>query len=559
MKAAERDTLALRTLAAMPFLDWLELAAVSGLAEATAHRALCRLQEQELVRFLRHASPLTAATRRWHLTNRGLERMAVTEGQTVDRLLRIRPVSAHWQRLLLARLDAVAVIHRLIATAASVEDPFRFRWYRALPLDAAIGLAGGRTVGIIRQGATTDRTAFAQRVNWLVNTRQHLPRCLLALFPDETRLLQARRLLSRYPGPVYLALERDVARSVADDALWRLPSASATLSLAEALANLKPGGGLPVEPLLERAALPENIAIAEPGESAPNHLLPVLLKPADKRMLDRLSDWPWLTVPDLCSFFDLSDSRVWRRAARLEDLGLVVSGFLGGKRRLALGRRGLTLLARRDRASVATALRRWSVQDEAGATATHWREVSGARSRPLARTIEHTDGVHRFLGALLRQARLYPECRVIQVSPPHHSTRYFQHRGRLRSVHPDAFGVVRVAGQTFPFFLEWERRAVNPSTMAARLAPYLRYYSSNQPRDDHGHRPLLLVVFDDFTAEANFLGTARGEMQRTNVNLPLWISHTERLEKAGPLGKAWRNPDALEPSSLLLDATGLGL
>ena len=89
---------------------------------------------------------------------------------------------------------------------------------------------------------------------------------------------------------------------------------------------------------------------------------------------------------------------------------------------------------------------------------------------------------------------------------------------------------------------------MNPSTMSARLAPYLRYYSSNQPLDDHGHRPLVLVVFDDSLAEANFLGVARGEMERTGVNVPLWVSYRGMLEKVGPLGLAWRNPDVLEPN-----------
>ena len=550
MRFREQDTLVLRTLAEMPFLDWLELAAVSGVAEATARRILVRLQAQGLVRCLRHASPLTAATRRWQLTCEGLERLAEVEGRGVERLLRTRPVSAHWQRLLLARLDAVAVLHRLASAAASVEDSLRFRWYRAHSLDAAMMLGGGRTVGVLRQGAVTDRTAFADRVNWLVGSRQDLPRGLLALFPDDTRLLQARRLLARYPGPVYLARERDAARSAADDAVWRVPSAPALLPLEEALGSLRPGGGLPAEPPLARALLPEDFAIAEPGEDVPNHLLPALLKPAEKRMLDCLADWPWTTVADLCAVLDLSDSRVWRIAARLEDLGLVARGALGGTRRLALGERGLTLLARRDRASVSTALRRWSVQDEGGEIASHWREVPGARSRPLARTIEHTDGVHRFLGALLQQARETPGCQVLQVSPPHHSTRYFRHRGNLRSVHPDAFGVVRLGGKTLPFFLEWERRAVHPSTMAARLAPYLRYYSSNRPLDDHGHRPLVLVVFDDYLAEGNFLGVARGEMEHARVNVPLWVSYGELLEQVGPLGPAWRNPDLLEPTCI---------
>ena len=82
--------------------------------------------------------------------------------------------------------------------------------------------------------------------------------------------------------------------------------------------------------------------------------------------------------------------------------------------------------------------------------------------------------------------------------------------------------------------------------MSARLAPYLRYYSTHNPQDDHGTTPLVLIVFADHLVEANFLGVARREMARTGVNLPLWVSHKEMIEKEGPLGKAWRNPDYLE-------------
>ena len=83
--------------------------------------------------------------------------------------------------------------------------------------------------------------------------------------------------------------------------------------------------------------------------------------------------------------------------------------------------------------------------------------------------------------------------------------------------------------------------------MAARLAPYLRYYSSNRPLDDHGERPLVLIAFEDPLAEADFLGVARREMERLKVRLPLWVSYRGALEKVGPLGKAWRSPDVLEP------------
>ncbi len=548
MRVKEGDVLALRTMAAMPFLDWLELAAVSGLAVASARRALMRLQKQGLVQFLRHGSPLIAATRRWHLTPAGLERLAGVEGQKVDGILRLQPVSAHWQRLLLERLDAVAIIYRLASAVASVEEIVRFRWYRSLPLDAAMTLSGGKTLGVLRQGATVGRAAFADRVNWLVNSRQSLPRGLLALMPDDSRLQEARRLLARYPGPAFLALEQRLVNASANERVWRIPSLSSMLSLEEVLSNLGQGGGLPHESPLSRASLPNVVSPPDVNGEVPNHLLSTLLGAADKQMLDCLSDWPWAAVNDLCAFLGVSDSRVWRTAANLESLMLAVRATLNGRKRWALGRRGLAMLARRDRASVSTSLRRWQAEPDDGGMISSWRDVPGGNSRTLARTIEHTEAVHWFLAALLRQAKRNSETNALRVCPPHRSTHYFPHGNRLRSIHPDASGAVGIESNTIPFFLEWERRAVHPSTMADRLAPYLRYYSSKRPLDDHGAWPLVLIVFDDYLAEGVFLGVARREMERAKVDVPLWVSHKERLEQVGPLGLAWRNPDALEPT-----------
>ena len=82
--------------------------------------------------------------------------------------------------------------------------------------------------------------------------------------------------------------------------------------------------------------------------------------------------------------------------------------------------------------------------------------------------------------------------------------------------------------------------------MADRLAPYLRYYSSLNPLDDHGATPLVLIVFDDMLVESRFHSVARREMARMRIKLPLWVSYKDMIEKEGPLGKAWRNPDHLE-------------
>ena len=127
-----------------------------------------------------------------------------------------------------------------------------------------------------------------------------------------------------------------------------------------------------------------------------------------------------------------------------------------------------------------------------------------------------------------------------QLDPPTRASRYFRHGGTLRSVHPDAFGILRRGEETRPFFLEWERRAVRPVSMAARLAPYVRYYSTRRPIDDHGVRPAVMVVFDDDEAAAGFLRVARREMERAGVSVPLLVSDRGIVHRLGPLGPAWR-------------------
>ena len=545
MNILATDDTALRALAAMPFLDRLELAAVSGLTERTAHNALMRLREEGLADCVQHAGPLIASTRRWYVTVCGVGLLAQMDETPVDHLLRRLPVSAHWQRLLLERLDAAAVVYRLASGVAAAEGEFRFRWYRGSALDAAMTLPGGRTLGVIRQGAAADRTAFSDRFRRLLDPTEPVPRALLALMPDQVRLREDRQLLARYPGPVFLAVEQDVANALSGEPVWHLTNGTAVLSLEEVLERLRSGGSLPVEPPLTRRSPPRELSIPPEPENTQGHLLPVVLKASHKGVLDRLAEWPLITADELRMLTGLSPSGLSQVTTFLERLGLASRFRLAGRSRLALTSRGLTYLARRDRTSAADAVRRWSVESANGEYPADWREVPGTRSRPLARTVEHTDAVHRFLGRMSGQAREMG-CRLVQLDPPHRAVRRFRHRGRLRSIHPDAFGILGRDGETFPFFLEWERRAVRPGTMAARLAPYLRYYSSKQPLDDHGEWPLVLVVFDGELAESNFHGVARREMERVSVEVPLWVSHTAILERVGPLGKAWRNPDQLD-------------
>ena len=268
--------------------------------------------------------------------------------------------------------------------------------------------------------------------------------------------------------------------------------------------------------------LPGDIDTDAAERDVPDHVLPTVLKATEKRALGLLSDWPWIAPANLGELLGIRRSRLSEAMRRLEGLGLAADLHVEGRRRLALTDRGLALLARRDRSTLGAARKRWSVAPLDADAPLDWRNVSGGRSRQLLRFAEHTDSVHWFAAVLERQAHSRSR-QVVQLDPPRRASRYFRHDGRVRSVHPDAFGVLRRGTATWPFFLEWERRAVRPVTMAARIAPYLRYYSSDRFTDDHGSQPIGLVVFEDEIVQTHFLHVARQErqeMERTGVSVP---------------------------------------
>jgi len=532
-----RDVRVLSALSSMPFLDRLELAAVSGAPERTTHGAVTSLHRRGMVGSVRHATELIAPTRRFHVTAAGLHLLAGAEGLTVDDLIRSRPVSSHMRRILLDRLDAVGIVYRVASSLPVISGLTGFRWYRSMPLDAAIRLADGRSIGMIRQGLTSDRTAFSKRIWRLFEGT--LPSALFVIVPDTVRLRRAGSLLGRSPVPVFLALEREAAVSSEDDAVWRMPSVSSPVDLRYAVSLVRRRGVLPLDPRPSRSLMPDDLGSAP---DSPGHLLPTLLKPSEKRALDALYDWPWITCEDFSGILGVTRQRLSQIVRRLDSFELLSIAEKRRSRRLALSDRALALLARRDRAAVGAARRQWSVEPMEAQAPFSWRNVSGASSRSLLRNIEHTMAVHHFIASLARSRGID----VVQLDPPHRASRYFRIDGKLRSIQPDAFGILRYGRVTTPFFLEWERRAVRPATMAARLAPYLRYYSSRQPTEDHGTQPIVLIVFDDKFVAARFLGVARNEVTRARVELPLWVSDRETLDRLGPMGKAWRSPDTLE-------------
>ena len=547
MRPADCEAEILRALSEMPLLDRSELAAVTGRSRGAVYEAVERLDADGCCQAVSHATTLFPASERFHLTARGLERLAGDQGLSVDELLRVHPVSEGWRRILLERLDAVAVVYRLAAALSGLTLPAGFRWYRARPLDAAIELLGGRTLGIVRRGCTSDRSPFANRMWKLRHTP--LPGAVLVLMPDPVSLRHSRRTLDGFPVPVFLAVEQEAVTASLDDPVWSPQAVSNALGLRRVLESLPPGAELPVEPEPQRATLPAGLAVAGAGWEVPGRLLPAALRPAAKRAIDLVSDWPWISVSDLAGLLGVSRQRANQVVISLEALELVVRPPESGGR-LALTDRALAMLARRDRASLSMARGRWSAAPRRPGVPFHWTNVTGRQSRQLLRNLEHTAAVHAFLAALAQQARA-AGWEAALLDPPRRASRHFPHGDRTRAVSPDAFGLLRRDGAGWPFFLEWERRAVRPSTMSQRLAPYLRYYSSHRPTDDHGARPSVLIVLADDIAQTHFLPLAQEEMQAAGVNVPLWVSHGEAIEQLGPLGPAWRTPlDPYRPRTM---------
>lgn len=533
MRTGDPVVSTLSWLSQLPLLDRLELAALSGWSRSAVYRAVETLERERLVEPVAHASELIAPTGRYTLTAAGLRPLAQSEGTEVDRLLRERPVSEQARRLFLGRIDALAVLYRLCCAVADIAFPIQIRCYRALPVDLCLRLADGRTIALVRLGRINERRSLARRLARLRDGPAFAAVLLLA--PDETRLRDTARRLRSFPQPCFLALERDAVKAGPDSLTWRAPSAEVALSLREALGLAGPHKALPAERPLVRVSAPMEERSA--GGTA-DWMLAASLGPSEKRCLDLIGDWPWLRLEHLAGLLGVSRTRLRQLLRRAGGLGLLIRPILAGRARLALSDRGLAFLARRDRASVGDLRKRWSSEAIDPAAGFDWRNFRGTRSRQLLRNLAHTEAVHGFLAALAEQARS-SGWDLLQLDPPQRASRYFRFEDRLHSIQPDAFGVLCHNGRAQPFFLEWERRAIRPSTMARRLAPYLRYYSSKRPLEDHGVPPLALVVFDDALAADHFQRVAREEMDHAGVELPVFASDRRVLTQHGPLGRAW--------------------
>ena len=104
-------------------------------------------------------------------------------------------------------------------------------------------------------------------------------------------------------------MESDAAHAEAGDPVWSPQAVNAAVSLSQALERLERGGVIPVEAQPQRVSRPGDLAAAGPGWRVPDCLLPAVLRPAEKRAIDLIGDWPWTALGDLAGMMGVSPQR----------------------------------------------------------------------------------------------------------------------------------------------------------------------------------------------------------------------------------------------------------
>ena len=167
--------------------------------------------------------------------------------------------------------------------------------------------------------------------------------------------------------------------------MWSPPAVSASVELRSVLDRIVKGSLLPEEDEPRMVSVPADLSVEGPGWKVPDYLLPATLKPAEKRALDLISDWPWITL-------DGPGRNVGRLAPRASQLVTPLEGFRlvtrPHSRERAHGphRPGPGAPAHRDRdvrGRREEAVERRSLFP---GTPFVWDNVTGARSRQLLRT-----------------------------------------------------------------------------------------------------------------------------------------------------------------------------
>ena len=569
---------ALLQLCAAPLTTVSELARLNREPPTTLRGRLERMTELGLADSVSHRLGALGPKpqRRYFPTEKGIHAAAALE-PGINRFLAEQPVSRQWFRLLAERLDAVAVLYHVAALIADADpegDPVRVDHHRQGPYDLLATLSQGRSIGILHQGATLPSAHLRYRLR----TIENLP---VSQRPAVTLVITGS-------GQATRRAIRTLGHPVEHETLFAATEGEQLAGDHRAMAWQQCGHGMGMEVKMEPSLSLESIVAStgwlvdrdarnrrdktppakrqptpDPHSLYPSRLradmpdppeqvkscLAVQLTRAEKEALDLLAAWPLCTTDQLAGLM----GGVTRRRTNqvLRSLG-ARSLVRCENQRHVLADDGLRYLARRDRAAVRIALGRWSARkrprSKGGAIV-----IAGTSLRSLDSQMDHQDAVNTLAAALSAEAARSEDHHLLELLPTSRSSIGYRYQGDDYVIHPDATFWLSYRGDRRPYFLEFERRAVTPRRVRARLKNYPRYFASGWAALDHaGQLPLVLFVFETHGAEESFLRAAGAH------RLPICTSNLELIHHLGVLREVWRWPPPNALDRLPLHRLGEG-
>ena len=545
----------LRLLCAAPLATVDELSRFGRVPTSTLRDRLKKLAERGLADSVSHHLSVLGPhpKRRYFPTERGIVAGGRIEHGT-EYFLTEYPVSKQWFRLLAERLDAVAVLYRVAAMIADADPhrkPVRVDHYRQGPYDMLLTLSGGRSIGIIRQGATLPTSKLRYRLRSVERMRSRDRPFVTLVLTDADQA--TRRAIRSLGDPsehrrTFVATEGELLAGDHTGAVWQQCGSGlgenppvridGDTSLADILAWMdrlldKSYSFLRDSPKANPEALyPSSVKTVMPEPT--QQLAPALsvqLTRAEKDALDLLAAWPLCTREQLAGLMGGVTLRRVNQVLR----SLTQHGLVRADEPLhMLTDEGLTYLARRDRAAVGLTLDRWSPEPAHPNPSVY----AGTALRALASQLRHHAGVVGFAAALSAEVARSTDYDMWDLLPTSRSTIGYRYDRTTYVIHPDASFTLEYKGQWRPFLLEFERRATTPKRIPKRLKSYRRYFLSGWAKRDHGgHLPSVLFVFESPSSESAFLDIADAV-----DDAPIITSNAEALAEHGILGDAWILP-----------------
>ena len=555
-------TKVLSVLASMPFLTVAELAEAAGQHDRTVRDTLYRLQEAALVEAITHSLAPKASAQRWCLTSAGIAELARRRrhGESPDDLLGTFPLGTRWQRNLLGRLDAVAVINRMARGAAAGWGPgFTWRWERRDKLDAVFRLESGRSAGVVRIGSGLSGDRVAGRVGRLLTLyeKEELEAALI-IVPGPIDVQQIRRLTAARRMLLFVAFERDLIQAPLHAPIWRRLGGNDRMELTEVLRQV-PVAELPrtMQPQ-GRGSIPVATLSQGPGSM---ELLASELTIPEKRMLDLLHDWPIVSTTQLRRMLGVSEGHMRRIKGRLSKKELIHHLRIGrtaaqryrNETRICLSDTGLRYLARRDRAGLPDMMAWWSVKPDPAGDETFrvsGHRIDGTKIRTLAKELRHTTETYEVVSHIRDACHRSKSWKIAQILPAHRWERRYRYGTRRsrkrrdiwRAIKPDAVFMLdhQQEQRSLSFIIEYERRANVPARMEERIQRYRAYYGSPDTTHDFPDRPTLLVVFQAREDASRFVSHAS---RPGSAQIPMLVSSIDEIKRVGnALGNCWMMP-----------------